>query len=373
MWAFSLARTTATLDVAFLLLTAAVGSGLSLPADEADHLVNPFPSMYDDPGIFREAIAVAEASQQSARKLTGLTVPHHLLVADLIARGMREVDRRGIDRIIVLSPDHFKRTQRPFATTRRDFETVFGLVRTDRTAAEALLRSDLVEDSGLFTREHGIGALLPFIKHFFPDAAILPIAIAIRSNRAQWDRLTDELAPLIGQSTLIIQSTDFSHYLSADEATRHDQFVLNALASSDLDAVAAMRQPDYLDSRGAQYLQLKLQQDHFQARPVVLFNSNSQARSDVLEKRTTSYIVQIYQPRAESVMGGDEPGSKVYCFAGDTFFGRDVARALSDSKAERRLQGDIRTELNNCRLVLNLEGVIISKLPRRVPKICLLS
>jgi AmmeMemoRadiSam system protein B len=368
MYLFGGSRAKAVFSAAVLLLIAAVGTKGALAACETDCVAEPFPSMYADPDIFREAIAVAEASSRPPRKLSGVTVPHHLLVADLIARGMREVDRRGIDRIVILSPDHFKKTRRPFATTRRDFETLFGLVRTDRAASETLLRSELVEDSGLFAKEHGIGALLPFIRHFFPDAAILPIAIAIRANRAQWDQLAVELAPLIGPSTLIIQSTDFSHYLSADRAVRHDQVVLNALASSDLDAVATMRQPDDLDSRGAQYLQLKLQQDHFQARPVVLFNSNSQARSDVLEQKTTSYIVQIYQPGAESEMGGDEPGSKVYCFAGDAFFGRDVARVLFDPDAERRVQADIGTALNKCRLVLNLEGVIADKLPRRMSK-----
>jgi poly-gamma-glutamate synthesis protein (capsule biosynthesis protein) len=348
-----------------------VGTTIDLAACETDCAAAPFPSMYADADVFREAIAAAETSPRPPRKLSGVTVPHHLLVADLIAHGMRDVDKRGIDRIIVLFPDHFKKTRRPFATTRRDFETVFGMVRTDRAAVEILLQSELVEHSGLFAREHGLGALLPFIRHFFSDVPIVPIAIAIRSNRTQWDRLAGELAPLIGPSTLIIQSTDFSHYLPAAQAVRHDQVVLNALASSDLDAVARMRQPDDLDSRGAQYLQLKLQQDHFRARPVVLFNSNSQARSDVRERRTTSYIVQTYQSDSESVMGRDESDSKVYCFAGDTFFGRGVARVLSDPHAQQRLQGDIGRMLNNCRLILNLEGVTVGQVPQRMSKVTL--
>jgi len=142
---FGGSRAKAVFSAAVLLLIAAAGTKGARAACETDCVAEPFPSMYAESDIFREAIADAETSSRPPRKLSGVTVPHHLLVADLIARGMGEVDRHGIDRIVILSPDHFKKTRRPFATTRRDFETLFGLVRTDRAATETLLRSELVD------------------------------------------------------------------------------------------------------------------------------------------------------------------------------------------------------------------------------------
>src|SRR5262249_22349018 len=148
-------------------------------------------------------------------------------------------------------------------------------------------------------RDHGIGAILPYIRHFFPDLPIVPIAVSIKSTRDEWEQLVADLDPVITASTLIVQSTDFSHYLSHHEAIQHDQEVLNILAANDLDAVARLMQPAHLDSRGSQYIQMRLQAKHFHAKPLPILNSNSQLYTAESVKETTSYIVQIYRPAKE--------------------------------------------------------------------------
>lgn len=327
----------------------------------------PFRSLYDDADIFASAIARADRSLAPRRALSGITVPHHLLAADLIARTIRMVDARLVGKIVILFPDHFKRTRHPFATTRRGFQTVFGSVAISETDVALLLGSpDLVEDSDLFAKDHGIGAILPFIRHYLPGVEIVPIAVAIRSHRADWDRMAELLGSIAGPSTLIIQSTDFSHYLPLTEAVRRDQETLDAIAAGDLDAVAALKQPQNTDSRGAQYIQLKVQRDRFRASPVVLFNANSQAYSGEPEWRTTSYIVQTFEPGAAAGVGQDEDGSKVYCFAGDTFFGRTVAKALDRPGVTVRVRHEMQAVLQNCRLILNLEGVLLERVPDHV-------
>ena len=327
----------------------------------------PFPPQFVDSDIFVTAIAAAEHFHGQGKALSGVTVPHHLLAADLLARAFRMVDRDNVRKIVILFPDHFKRTRLPFATTRRNFQTVFGLVRTDEEGAGKLLAvPDLVEELNLFARDHGIGAILPFVNYYLPDIQIIPIAVSIRSHRADWDRLCDELMSIIDPTTLIIQSTDFSHYLPLAEATHRDQEVLNVISAGDLDAAAALLQPQNTDSRGAQYIQLKLQQTFFHSEPIVLFNKNSQSYSGEIEPRTTSYVVEVYAPEASHKVGTDEDGSKVFCFAGDTFFGRDVAREFANPEAARRVRDAISGVLNHCRLIVNLEGVMAPMLPRRL-------
>jgi AmmeMemoRadiSam system protein B len=350
-----------------LFATLAISTRMAGAACAPDCPTHPFPAQYDDPEIFLKAITAAERFPLQATKLSGVTLPHHLLAADLIARALRMIDRRGIGRVVILFPDHFGRTALPFATTRRDFETVFGPVRTDQVTVRRLLESpDLVEESGLFAREHGIGAVLPFISHFLAGIEIVPLAVSVRSRRADWDRLASHLGTLIDHSTLIIQSTDFSHYLPVGQAIGRDQEVLNVLAAGDLDAVASLHQPQHTDSRGAQYIQLKLQREVFNAAPNVLFNVNSQAYAAEPEPRTTSYLVQVYAPFPPTQVGTDLDGSKVYCFAGDTFFGRGIARAFASPQATERVRDDMRSLLNGCRLILNLEGVMVPSVGERI-------
>jgi poly-gamma-glutamate synthesis protein (capsule biosynthesis protein) len=356
-----------TFAIACVALLAASGQPLAASRCAPVSTDRPIPSRYVDAAPFDAAIAAANREGVTWPSVSGITVPHHLLAADLIARAFRLVKDGGFDRIIVLSPDHFKRAARPFATTRRDFDTVYGRVVTHRRDVERLLQvPDLVEESDLFEEEHGIGALLPFLKRALPDAAIVPIAISLSSSRADWDRLLPQLSALVGRRTLVVQSTDFSHYLSFPQAIRRDQETLNAIAASDLDAVAALIQPKHLDSRGAEYIQLRLQRERFGAEPEVLFNSNSSAYPLTVDSSTTSYVVQVFARGTRERVGPDLPGSQVFCFAGDTFFGRGVAAALARPEIAAEVRRELKGVLNGCRLILNLEGVAVPAVPRRL-------
>src|SRR5262249_7568743 len=130
----------------------------------------PFPSLYQSADFFSTSIESAKCAEVPHRDVSGLAVPHHLLAADLIARGFCLVSGNHYEKIVILFPDHFKKTRHPFATTKRSFETVYGLVPTSKDDASHLLAdTQLVEQSDLFARDHGIGAILPYIRHFFPD------------------------------------------------------------------------------------------------------------------------------------------------------------------------------------------------------------
>ncbi len=337
---------------------------LLLVAASAVRAEEAIPSPFREDRIFAESIAAAEALGVPARKVSGLTVPHHLLAADLIARAFLLARDNRYDRIVFLTPDHFKRSRRPFATTRRAFDTVYGPVPTDVAAVETLLADPaLVEESGLFAREHGITGILPYVARFFPGPPVVPVAVTIATNRAEWDAMVATLAPLVTERTLVIQSTDFSHYLTLPEAILRDQETLNVIAAHDLDGVAKLRQPQHLDSRGGQYIQMRLQAERFGAEPVVLANSNMELYLGHPVAETTSYIVQAYMAPEQRVdFAGYADGERL-CFAGDTFFGRHLAPVLSQPEIRERLLAEIAKALGGCPLVLNLEGVMLPELP----------
>src|SRR5690606_24144370 len=152
------------------------------------------------------------------------------------------------------------------ATTPHDFDTPYGIVPTDRATVDALLAAGAgVTPSCLFATDHGIHALLPFVRHYLPDAAIVPVAIGIGTIRRDWDGLVQALLPLIDDDTLVLQSTDFSHYLPHALARQRDQEVLNVLAAGSLDQIAGLVQPDHVDSAGALYVQTAVQASRFEA------------------------------------------------------------------------------------------------------------
>jgi poly-gamma-glutamate synthesis protein (capsule biosynthesis protein) len=256
-------------------LAGAVHAAAADPADPAVASM-PFPAQFVDAQPVLDAIAAARPIELGGAAVTGLVLPHHRVAADLIATGLVSAAQGPApERIVLLTPDHFKRSPRAFASTLRDFDTALGRVPIDRAAVQQLLRSPEVSASILFEREHGIGELLPYIARLFPGVPLVPVAVRIGAGREQWDRLVDRLAPLVTSRTLIIQSTDFSHYLPREQAVRHDQQMLDIIAAGDFGGVARARQPAQLDSRGAQYIQMRLQKRVFGAEPIVYGNRNS--------------------------------------------------------------------------------------------------
>jgi AmmeMemoRadiSam system protein B len=337
--------------VALLLLVAACSEAGPPPRHEA------FPPFFTDREVFVAALAKCRVKPLTQR-ISGLTVPHHLLAADLIAEAFSRLRAQDYRRIVILSPDHFSRSPRPFAVTRRNFDTVLGKLTTDQAAVSLLLGNPRVAESSLFSHEHGVRTLLPFIAHYFPQALVVPIAIRGTSLPGDWDSLAQTLAPLLTPDTLLVQSTDFSHYLPQEVAKQRDQETLRVLSGGEPKQILTLTEPAHLDSRACQYLQLRLQREVYGTGPTVMANRNSQEYSVEPLKKTTSYIVQLYSPEPLAVAGATS-----YFFGGDTFFGRGVAKRLSSSQHQESLRQQVLGITGDNPLIVNLEGVLTSKCP----------
>lgn len=332
----------------------------------------PYPSMFESAAPFREAIAIA-ARDQGARaplgnlRVTGVTVPHHLLAADLIAETLQCAAGQRYERILLLSPDHFRRSPTLGATTTRPFRTPLGDVPVDAEGAFRLCDAPgtaepLVSLSNLFSHEHGVQAVLPFLAHWFPGVPVLPVTLDVRSGPADWERLARRIEPLVTPRTLIVQSTDFSHYLTQPAAAEKDQETLRLLATGDAGGIADLDQPAHLDSKAAQWVQMSLQRRVFGCGiPIVLNNRNAiRYGGRPGEPKTTSYITQLYTP--DPVLAAALPG-EAWFFGGDTHFGRGVAEAFDDPQRARAMIEPVLRVTGGRPLVLNLEGVVLDEPP----------
>lgn len=344
-----------------VLLLSYLGGAAALAADGP-----PFAAMFSDAKPFLQAIAQEGPPVAPRSRVTGISVPHHLVAANLIARGFHAAAGNRYDRIIVLSPDHFNRSRRPMATTRRDLDTALGPLQNDRAATSALLEAEtLFDDSSLFSKEHGIAALAPFVRHFFPDAKIVPIAVSYNASREDCDRALALLEKLTGPGTLVVQSTDYSHYLTADAARRRDQETLNIIAANDADAVLRLVQPAHMDSKASQYIQMRLQADVFKSYGTVVANRNS-AEYGAAATRTTSYIVTVYTERPPIGAALRYPDQELVYFGGDVFIGRWFTAPLADGDIAKAIVHEIHAITNGAPMVVNLEGVVLDAPPEGI-------
>ncbi|HEX4296841.1 MAG TPA: AmmeMemoRadiSam system protein B [Devosia sp.] len=312
-----------------------------------------------DPAPLLAAIDKERPAFTPPAGVTGISVPHHLLAADLIARGFWAASAGHYTTIILISPDHFHKVDKAFGTTREDLKTAFGTVQSDGAGVAALIARDgLVQVLPAVDYEHGLMAIAPFIKHFFPSARVIPLLGSVNASEADWQAMVAMLKPLLGPDTLIVQSTDYSHYRPLPEAITRDQETLSMIAANDPEGVPPLLQPSHVDSKAAQYIQMTLQRDVFHAFPVVLANRNS-VEYGANAGSTTSYVVTAYvrQPADGTVF--KYPDQSQYIFGGDVLLGRYFLPALRDPKSWALIRDSVLGITRGTPLIVNLEGVLL--------------
>lgn len=325
------------------------------------------PSIALDGIDIRAALQKEEPHAVTGVGVTGIGTPHHLLAPDLIARAFLTTRGQVYDRIILIGPDHFFKSPRPAGVTRRGFETAFGPVETDTAAVEALVASsDLFAVSELFDGEHGITGLMPFVRLIHPGVPVVAVVMGIGSSREEWDRAADALKAIITPRTLIVQSTDYSHYLLPHLAQQHDQQTLHVLSAQQLNAFEKLHQPSHLDSRAANYVQMRLQREVFGAAPVVIANRLAYDYVPVKEP-TTSYIVTAYGPDAAALARLRYPDQQVHFFGGDVFAGRFFLPLLANPAIRQGITSIVRSVIGDAPLIINLEGAMLPEVPHGLP------
>jgi|SRR5579872_125799 len=255
------------------------------------------PEQFSDRNFFLSAIKQNKVPALS-QQINGITVPHHLLAKDIIAGIFSRASANKYQRIIIFSPDHFYLGKTEISYATQDFNTVFGPLSLDQEFTSKLAKVANASAADFFYREHGIGAELPFIKYFFPDAKIVVMDLSINAKPDDLQGLVDFLKANIGPETLLIQSTDFSHYLTPSQANKKDQQTINLLdqieQGADPSILFQLNQPDNIDCIACQYLQSRIQREVFGAHVHIIEHKNSQDYSEQPVRQTTSYIPQIY-------------------------------------------------------------------------------
>ena len=156
-----------------------------------------------------------------------LLVPHHFLPVRQIGEAFATAP--DAKRIILISPDHFSGCRTAVCTTGANF--TYDQLQISTTPANA----DFIEKrDSVFTREHGIRGLLPFVATRWPDAQITPLTIRADAATSSIDELTYWVTQqLQDKNTYLVTTIDLSHYLPAYLADIHDRVTIRDLLSID--------------------------------------------------------------------------------------------------------------------------------------------
>lgn len=242
------AKIRATLLIAIPLLAACSGIAKSPPAAPAEQVRQAavagafYPSDPKDlattvDGFLAHAIVPGQKGQ-----IIALVAPHagYPFSGAVAAHSYALLKGRATHRVVVIAPSHYEAF--PFASVYEGnaYVTPLGTIAVDKEFARKLARSS--PEIKLSSRghvpskdgaEHSLEVQLPFLQRTLSDFELVPIVMGEQSYEAS-RALGVALAELVrGTDTLIVASSDLSHYHPYEQAVALDGKTLNAIGEWD--------------------------------------------------------------------------------------------------------------------------------------------
>lgn len=220
-------------------------------------VAGPFSFYPDRPAELRSMIKGMVDPQAKKEKALAVVSPHAGFVYSGHVAGAVFSSVFLPEHILILGPSHHG--IRPVFAVMKEgvWQMPFGEVSLDSDLAEAVRKhSPLIqEDENAHKNEHSLEVQLPFLQYFVKNISLVPICISYQANFQQLEELGQAIAAGIrelGRDTLIVASTDMSHYVSQEEAKRKDFLAIEKILSLDAQGLYDVVQDEDISMCGFQ-------------------------------------------------------------------------------------------------------------------------
>jgi len=298
---------------------------------------------------------LAEAKGEPIKGLRALVCPHagYEFSGPIAAIGYKQLVGREFSTVILLGPSHYAIFNGAFVSTVDAYQTPLGMVPLSPKAAEMAKIKPLsanprceVERPGWWrqspkdppplgedtpeTWEHSLEVQLPFLQCTLNDFSIVPIVF----GQVDPERVAESILPFLDDETLIVASTDLSHFHPYDDAKTLDTRTVKAICDLQDDQIAA---DDACGHAGVQTLIDIARRKHWKARLLDYRNSGDTSGD---KSRVVGYA-------AIAFFGTDDPVSARSAKSGVPQFTpqerqfllelarRSVAAAVTDGEAPK--------------------------------------
>ena len=193
---------------------------------------------------------LADAKVEPVKNLRALVCPHagYAFSAPIAAVGYKQLVGRHFSTVILLGPSHYSLFAGAFVSTVDAYRTPLGLIplapkaremakvapfsahpvcRVERPGwslqtplASAAPSADTPE-----TWEHSLEVQLPLLQTTLPEASIVPVVF----GQVDPKKVAEKIVPYLDGQTLIVVSTDLSHYHPYEEAKALDTRTVKAI------------------------------------------------------------------------------------------------------------------------------------------------
>lgn len=160
-----------------------------------------------------------KAKKSTVANIKALIVPHagYIYSGIVAASGYAAIKGHNYDRAIILGPSHRVKINGGVFDTNEKWKTPLGEIETDSFPSKKIKKSEQAHKW-----EHSLEVQVPFIQLTLKDPIIIPIALGGPLDE------TELIKPLDEKSILIV-SSDLSHYLPYEHAKQVDNATIKKI------------------------------------------------------------------------------------------------------------------------------------------------
>jgi AmmeMemoRadiSam system protein B/AmmeMemoRadiSam system protein A len=162
------------------------------------------------------------------KSLKALILPHagYVYSGYTASHASLVLSENQFSKVILTGPDHRIGFSNCALTDADSYQTPIGPVKIHKDAAKLRLQPDLFRSiPASDTNEHSLEVVLPFLQTYLKKFEVIPIVI----GSGDYNKFANTIEPLIDENTLLVASSDLSHYLPYDEAVSRDKETINAI------------------------------------------------------------------------------------------------------------------------------------------------
>lgn len=184
----------------------------------------------------------------SKRRIYGIVSPHagYVYSGAVAANGFYEVSSMDFKNVVMIGPNHYGIGSWVAAMKDGEWQTPLGQVSVNsELAKEIASRSSILDfDDFAHSRDHCLEVQLPFLQSIRQDFRIVPIVLISQRSDTAYD-LGNAISETIVErgdidNTLLMASSDFTHYEPNSDAHRKDGELIKAILTLDVNKFYAV-------------------------------------------------------------------------------------------------------------------------------------
>jgi AmmeMemoRadiSam system protein B/AmmeMemoRadiSam system protein A len=156
------------------------------------------------------------------KRLRAIVMPHagYVYSGWTAAHAARVLLAGQFSKVILLGPDHRMGFKSAAICDVAAYETPLGKINLHKDSAKLRLQPDLFRSLPVSQdQEHSLEVILPFLQRALDDFQLVPVMI----GQGDMSRISNALDSIIDSDTLLVISSDLSHFLSYADAVARDR------------------------------------------------------------------------------------------------------------------------------------------------------